>query len=183
MKLNNMEDLNSKIDSLISELNDIGLIIGIYPRAFVGKYEKRSEFQEGWNAAVMDITDKVEKILEKHRTTEISEGLKFLVAADVGWLDDGKFYLNMNDTWAWACADNELVPEDKISEVAGLFRKYGRMGLLYWVSKQNNNMKSEFHDINRFIEIVDHEEVLHDEETDPSKRAYKKVKYSVGRRW
>jgi hypothetical protein len=42
----------------------------------------------------------------------------------------------MNDTFAYACADCEEVPDDKINEVAKLFRLYGGAGLDYWVSEQ-----------------------------------------------
>jgi hypothetical protein len=28
--------------------------IGVYPKAFTGKYEKRTEYMEGWNAAVIE---------------------------------------------------------------------------------------------------------------------------------
>ena len=89
--------------------------------------------------------------------------------------------LNMNDTWAWACADGEYVPDDKLSEVARLFWLYGNAGLLYWVSNQNGGMRSEFLDNNRAIDFVTHEEKLCKDIPDSSKRAYKKIVYKLGK--
>ena len=88
--------------------------------------------------------------------------------------------LNMNYTWGWATAWGVYVPDDKLVEVACLFRKYGECGLLYWVSEQNKKMRSKFEDINRFVDFVKQEELLLKDETDSSKRAYKKVKYTLG---
>lgn len=88
--------------------------------------------------------------------------------------------LNMNDTWAWACADGEYVPDEKLPEVAALFWRYGWAGILYWVSKQNNWCRSEFYDNNRFIDFVKHEEDLIREIPDLDKRAYKKISYTIG---
>jgi hypothetical protein len=66
--------------------------------------------------------------------------------------------INLNDTWSWACADGEYVPDEELSEVANLFLSYGYCGILYWVSEKRNQCKSEFHDINRLIEFVRSEE-------------------------
>lgn len=93
---------------------------------------------------------------------------------------NGKLILNMNDIWAWACADGEEVPEECLPELAELFWRYGYCGILYWVSERNNQMKSEFVDINRFIQFVREEERLRKTEPSSSKRAYKKVKYEIG---
>lgn len=56
--------------------------------------------------------------------------------------DDGVLYrdkngclvLNQNDTWGWATAFGQPVPEDKLIEVAELFWAYGYPGILYWVT-------------------------------------------------
>lgn len=88
--------------------------------------------------------------------------------------------LNMNDTWGWACADGEKVPNEKLPEVAELFWRYGWAGILYWVSEQREQMRSEFHDNNRMIDFVRHEEALRKSEPNSSKRAYAKLKYMLG---
>ena len=88
--------------------------------------------------------------------------------------------LNMNDTWCWASAWGEGVPEDKIPELADLIWRYGNCGVLYWVSEQHDGMKSEFKDINRFVDFVRREEKFRKDEPNSSKRAYTKLKYTLG---
>jgi hypothetical protein len=88
--------------------------------------------------------------------------------------------LNMNDTWGWATAWGEDVPDDKIEELANLIWWYGNAGTLYWVSEQHGQMRSEFHDINRFVDFVRNEERLKKEVPNSSQRAYKKLTYTLG---
>ena len=88
--------------------------------------------------------------------------------------------LNMNDVWGWACADGEDVSDDELPEVARLFWHYGWAGILYWVSEKNNKCQSEFHDVNRMIEFVRHEEQLCKDVPDHSERAYKQITYTIG---
>ena len=103
---------------------------------------------------------------------------QLLIDANVGWVDEdsGLFELNMNDTWAWALAWFEEVPDEKIDEVARLFKCWGCAGLDYWVSEQNDGMRSEFHDINRAVDFVRFEEELKKAIPDSSERAYKQFK-------
>lgn len=88
------------------------------------------------------------------------DAANLLVVADVGYTDNGRFFLNMNDVWFWASAWGEEVDSEEILEVAALFKRWGWAGLLYWVSEQNEQMTSEFHDNNRAIEFVRFEEEL-----------------------
>lgn len=92
----------------------------------------------------------------------------------------GQQTLNMNDTWAWACADGEDVPDEELPRVAELFFQYGWCGILYWVSERNEQMRSEFEDINRFIAFVRAEEAICQEVPNSDKRAYAKREYTVG---
>ena len=88
--------------------------------------------------------------------------------------------LNMNDTWGWAMAWGEEVPDDKVGEIADLIWLYGYAGALYWVSERHGQMRSEFEDINRCVDFVRHEEKLRKDEPNSSKRAYKKLVYTLG---
>jgi len=118
----------------------------------------------------------------------IEEARKLLNAADVFYdIDEDDEQeghlsqtLNMNDTWAWAMAMGEDVPDDKLPEVARLFWCYGHAGILYWVSEQNDGMRSEFHDNNRSIDFVKNEEAILKRIPDSTKRAYEKVSYTLG---
>lgn len=110
------------------------------------------------------------------------EAINLLKAADLFFDDEdfeSKYVLNMNDVWGWACADGEEVPEDKLIEVAELFWQYGWAGILYWVSRRNNDSKSEFADVNRFIDFVVNEERIKQEFPDPNIRAYIKATYTL----
>lgn len=109
---------------------------------------------------------------------------RILILAEVCYprtLTEGKFVLNMNDTWCWASGWGEDIPDDKLVEVAKLFVDYGQCGLLYWVSEQHEGMRSEFEDINRFVDFVRAEERLRKDLPDSNKRAYKKLVYTLGK--
>ena len=88
--------------------------------------------------------------------------------------------LNMNDIWGWALAWTESIPAEKVVEVGELFRLYGWCGLAYWVSEQHEQMRSEFKDVNRTIDFVRHEEALRKTEPNSTKRAYRKLVYTLG---
>lgn len=89
------------------------------------------------------------------------------------------YTLNMNDTWFWASAWGETIPEADLPEVARLFREYGQCGLLYWMSERHEKMRSEFHDINRFVDFVRNEERIKSEVPDYNRRAYHKATYTL----
>lgn len=87
---------------------------------------------------------------------------------------------NLNDTWAWACADGEYVPDAALPEVATLFFRYGYGGILLWVSKLNGGTRSEFADVNRWIDYAKQEEAFRESGPPSSKRAYTKHTYTLG---
>jgi len=93
--------------------------------------------------------------------------------------DKFKQMLNMSDVWCWACADGEDVPDEELIELKRLFCTYGRCGVLYWVSKRNDNMRSEFYNNNRYIEFVENEERIRKEYPGSSERAYHKTSYTI----
>jgi hypothetical protein len=116
----------------------------------------------------------------------IKEARKLLEAANVffGDFEDGddklKQTINMNDVWGWAVADGQYVKDEELPEVANMFSRYGWCGILYWASKKRGNQKSEFHDVNRFIQFVEKEEEIKMRFPNPSDRAYKKEDYHIG---
>ncbi len=87
--------------------------------------------------------------------------------------------LNQNDTWGWALSFGQHVPDDKLVEVAELYSRYGDCGVLYWVSEQNNQMRSEFEDINRYVDFVRMEEQIKKKYPGSSERAYYKPSYRL----
>jgi len=116
----------------------------------------------------------------------IEDARKLLNAADVFYDADDeddeniKQTLNMNDTWGWAMAMGEYVPDEKLPEVALLFWQYGFAGLLYWVSEQNGGMRSEFPAYNRHLDFVKNEQKMRKKFTESSKWAYAKTRYKLG---
>ncbi|MEM9264532.1 MAG: hypothetical protein AAGA46_03315 [Cyanobacteria bacterium P01_F01_bin.13] len=155
-----------------------------------------SENTQEKKVVLLDIESKLAKpeTLQKYydsKTEDQLEALKILWAAEMTsetpeilYEDDNPQLmqsLNMNDTFGWALAWGEHVPDDKLVEVAKLFRTYGRCGLIYWVSEQNNQTRSEFPAINRQIDFVRQEEKLWAEaDGDTSKWAYQEVNYCLG---
>jgi hypothetical protein len=148
---------NKEIDTklVMKAVSDILLTTGVYPQSSKHKNffhhsfpsnvfyynegkektrEERTPWQEGWNEAFNEIS---KRILEAGKFAEegISDELALLLVADVGYLQDGKFILNMNDVFYYA-SDAEEVPDEDIKDVAGLFATYGYKGLNYWVSRK-----------------------------------------------
>lgn len=88
--------------------------------------------------------------------------------------------LNLNDTFGWALAWGEYVPDEELIKVAELFKQYGEAGVFYWASCRNDNFRSGFEDINRKIDFVRNEERIKQEKPDWNERAYYKASYSLG---
>ncbi len=146
------EIFNSKEDEIkgigiklaLKAVCDIMTTFGIYPQSTsewnsktnkIINEKKRTEWQDGWNAAVMKLSEKLWGLEEK--IGAISDDLALLMIADVGWLDDGKLMLNMNDTFYYAADCEEVeVTEENIKEIARLFTMYGVSGIDYWVAEK-----------------------------------------------
>ena len=160
--------------------------IGMYPKAIIGgdnAYEERTEYMEGWNNAAMTLCERITDALDAMDEDEENRDIQLLLSS--GYVEYGgneKYILNMSDVWCWACADAEYIEKKEIPEVTRLFKEYGWPGLLYWASQKNGGIYSEFTDNNRFIEFVENEERVKEEVPDYNKRAYHKVKYTIGKR-
>lgn len=136
------KEIDTKL--VMKAVGDVLSTFGIYPQASITIDEKgkettrteRTEWQEGWNAALMEISKRIYEVEKRIEEEGISDELSLLLIADVGWLHDGKFFLNMNDTFLYACADSEEVTEEEIKDVAGFFANYGYKGLTYWVARK-----------------------------------------------
>lgn len=115
---------------------------------------------------------------------KVRKAFAMLEAADLFFEPDDEspfpHTLNLNDVWSWASADGEDVPDECAVELRDLFYRYGWCGVLYWYSERHNKCRSEFQDVNRFIDFVRHEEELRKREPSSSKRAYQKITYTLG---
>lgn len=88
--------------------------------------------------------------------------------------------IDLNDTFFWACADCEEIPDECLVEVDDLYSRYGLCGVYYWVCKRRGTWKVEFKDIQRMIDFVVREEGLRAEEPNSNRRAYRNLKYTLG---
>ena len=114
-------------------------------------------------------------------TTE--SAAQFLAATGLFFDDDddmGPYCLNLNDTFAWACADAERVAVEDLPRLADLVWQYGYGGMLYWVSEQRGGMMPEFRDSRRMVEFVRNEERIRAELPDSSLRALSRRSYTIG---
>jgi hypothetical protein len=120
--------------------------LGIYPQAVSGganAYEKRSDYQNGWNDAIMRQTQKAIRIhnfldtLSKEQRT----ALETLLLEDVVQLSDrdDKMYmwLNVNDIFYYA-ADGEDFEVNDLLKLTELYEKYDWAGIIAWVAKKRN---------------------------------------------
>lgn len=160
---------------------------GVYPMGYLTREQREAiqttrsdEYKCGWNDRSLDQFNR-DKTLLKYAESGLSDDVRCLLASGHAWWSDGKIALNMNDTWAWACSDIPEVSADQVGEVARLFRTYGFAGLMYWYTLQPGGPeRSEFHDNNRAIDFVRHEEQIRKDYPDSNARAYHKVAYMVG---
>lgn len=110
----------------------------------------------------------------------LRQAKELLYSANIFFENKIPHEINLNDVFGWAMADGEEVSDEELPEVAELFFYYGWCGILYWVHKKRNNMKSEFQDVNRFISFVKIEEQIKKDYPRHSERAYKKEQYIIG---
>lgn len=72
--------------------------------------------------------------------------------------------LNLNDSWAWGCADCETVTDEEMPRVAQLYSTYGWNGILYWVFIEKRKEESidfvEFQDVKRALQFIIGEEQI-----------------------
>jgi len=121
--------------------------LGIYPQSITeadGKVRTRTEWQEGWNAAAMEMCARLmaADAWFKSLPVEIAEPLAEMVNNDALFLSINKEHkvtkalLLMSDTFAYACADAEEVPPEAYPEITALWRGFGSDGLTAWVAKR-----------------------------------------------
>jgi hypothetical protein len=120
--------------------------MGIYPAAVIegGKETKRTEWQDGWNAALMSINKKEIKAEEWFRSLgdDIKEMVLFLFERNALYLDVGDeigLYVLCNDFF-YPAADGEDVTIEDIPELYRLVSEYGDWGELVYASKKRDNL-------------------------------------------
>lgn len=111
--------------------------LGVFPKSFNG--EDRTEWQDGWNAAGMRISENYclyDEMINKN-PQYWKTGL-FLLLEDLAFLNKDKFLIICSDSFAYACADYEEAEMEEWEKVAILYDKYGYDGVLAWISHKRN---------------------------------------------
>lgn len=125
-------------------IEDVLMSIGIYPAATIKNYGTkeqeeipRTEKQEGWNDCLIEITKRIFDSLDRIDKGE-DNNFAILSLLELGRIDGDKFVINLNDTFFYACADNEEISKEEAKEVIIMIKKYGDSGLIYWIAKKRN---------------------------------------------
>lgn len=101
----------------------------------VKNYHDKPEFKEGWSQCELAHIQRY--ISLENEKWQSDRNILFLLLTGECWLNqENRLLLNMNDTFAYACADCEEVPEGKVEEIISLYKRHGNNGLIYWVAKQ-----------------------------------------------
>lgn len=120
--------------------------LGIYPRATLrdGVETPRTEWQDGWNAAVMAIAEKHGVLttwargLSPQQSTILREMLDADAEPILLRVSDGsvELALTCSDTFMYACSDAEPFELDDIAEIHRLWSAHGYFGPMAWVARK-----------------------------------------------
>ena len=119
--------------------------LGIYPQSVVGgdnPYEKRTEWMEGWNAAVTANTRAMCEIEKWYKSvpTEFKPVLDDLLVTykvQITKHDDAvTMYVNCNDLFWWAVADAEELNFSDLAELNRCISESPDHGELLWCAKK-----------------------------------------------
>ena len=121
---------------------------GIYPASTVhadGKREDRTPWQDGWNAACMDLSARWVNLgnwfdgLQDPQKSMIHALLEQR-AIDLSVDEDRnvEIVLVLNDTFGRACADSEIVPMTDLAALSGAWHAFGADGLVAYAASRRN---------------------------------------------
>jgi hypothetical protein len=121
---------------------------GIYPACTVqgdGTRQERTPWQDGWNAACMDLTQRWVNFgnwfdalddLQKETIHSLLEQQAIDLSVDED--RNVALVLVLNDTFARACADSEEVPMSDLATLAGVWKDFGHDGLTAYAATKRN---------------------------------------------
>jgi hypothetical protein len=149
----------SSSDFLVAAIDSVG----IYPKSIRnsdGTTHHRTEWEDGWNAAISSILDRWIEIERWYYTlTEKQQHAVDMLYAS-GYLmvqyhmtnKNIDLWINVSDTFAYACADAEEITVDDLEELQNLYIKYNWEGLVAWVAKKRNYLPLEKYQNEKFKE-------------------------------
>jgi hypothetical protein len=132
------------LDSLLWEaaVDDMG----IYPKSTIraGVETHRTEWQDGWNAALMEVTKRHGEFTSwvKTLTAEQIAQIREMLDADgepiaLHYGETGvSLSLFCSDTFMYACADGEDFALADLPEIHRLWKAHGYLGTIAWVARK-----------------------------------------------
>lgn len=139
-----MIDLRRKaIDGLIDEAAsmNLGMYVGSVSESD-GSYIERTEWMDGWNAAVMKQNDYVLQIYAWFKTIPeeyltLVEDLLLEGHVDISVdVDSVCLIYNCNDIFMWGCADCEEIPVEELKDFAACLEESPKWGGALWVARK-----------------------------------------------
>lgn len=123
-------------------------LLGIYAASTVinGIEKKRTEFQDGWNQAIIkrsknecELEDWANTLTEDQQNA-ICEINKKENNISVYRMDDDSFYLALscNDVFSWGCSDAEEITVDDLPEILKFHRETPVYGYIKWCCIKRN---------------------------------------------
>ncbi len=125
---------------------------GIYPQAMVdvdGTRKERTPWQEGWNACHIKLRQNACLLgnwFEKLSKQEKEDCLELLLNEVINLSareEMVRCWLQMNDTFGFACADGEDIEVKDFEIILHLWRKYGYDGLIAWAAHKRSDTPLE----------------------------------------
>ena len=117
--------------------------VGVYPKSFVGKYEKRTERMEGWNEALTAILNRWSKFESWLESVDenTSSTIKDLLLEEKIYLhlrdDEVKMSILCNDVFSWGCADSEWIAVDELPDLVECLALNYECGDILWVCRKS----------------------------------------------
>lgn len=119
--------------------------IGIYPKAFTkdGVTTERTEWQDGWNACSINLSEKWAKITKWYDALprETQETIYKMLKEEILYLSLDKEekirpWLLMNDTFGYACSDSEEVEIGEMPILSKIYDTHKYDGLIAWAANK-----------------------------------------------
>lgn len=146
-----------RCNRLHHELDNLTSGLGIYPKGFYkdGIYTERTEYQNGWNDGVCEVARGVDEAVERTEEPDTEAEKLFRAMPNYFFYFKGKWSVNLNDTWYYACADVEGIEPEEYDRLARYIIDYGYGGVLYWVYLKRKHMPDIPYTERRLRKIID----------------------------
>lgn len=145
--------------------------LGVYPAAIIdanGNRTERDGYGDGWNAhgdkladnwcAIEDVLTNLDRNLYLNLYPILANELMFIRVDPKE--QKHKFWLLMNDTFAYACSDGEDVDTDELPLVCDMYERFGYHGLIAFAAKKRGKSPIGPHKTEKYKEAVEYLKTL-----------------------